>query len=154
MKEQVGRRVHCIAPTVGWASTRNSDGAVFLDPLESRAFGRWGRQRLHVGLCGHAVHFACWDTYYASLLGRASANQVCAFRFALIFVEKNCRCFKNVYIVYWLFVAAMISLVATAMTNRFSICCGVMSDGWLKRRAVNLIVARVLFYFVFLSLQR
>lgn len=76
VREQVGRRVRCVAPAVGWASMRDSDGVPILEPLESKAFGRWGRQRLHVGLCGHAVHFACWDTYFASLLGRAMAHQV------------------------------------------------------------------------------
>lgn len=74
--EKVGRRVHCVAPASGWASARNSDGVVILEPLEAKAFGRYGRQRLHIGLCGHAVHFACWDTYYASLLGRALAHEV------------------------------------------------------------------------------
>ncbi|CAN0217671.1 unnamed protein product, partial [Ectocarpus fasciculatus] len=69
VREQVGRRVRCVAPAVGWASTRTQDGSVVLDPLETQAFRRWGRQRLHVGLCGHAVHFSCWDAYFKSLLG-------------------------------------------------------------------------------------
>ena len=38
---------------------------------------RWGRQRLHIGLCGHAVHFSCWDAYFQSLIGRSNASQVC-----------------------------------------------------------------------------
>ncbi|CAM9192647.1 unnamed protein product [Ascophyllum nodosum] len=73
--EQVGRRVRCIAPAVGWASMRDSDGDTILAPLETKAFERWGRQRLHIGLCGHAVHFACWDTYFASLVERSISRQ-------------------------------------------------------------------------------
>ncbi|CAN0566001.1 unnamed protein product, partial [Laminaria digitata] len=73
--EQVGRRVRCVAPAVGWTSTHNSNGSAILEPLERRAFGRWGRQRLHMGLCGHAVHFSCWDTYFASLKSRSMASQ-------------------------------------------------------------------------------
>lgn len=55
---------------------RNTNREVILSPLESKAFTRWGRQRLHVAQCGHAVHLACWDTYFASLLDRAMSNQV------------------------------------------------------------------------------
>ncbi|CAN0072267.1 unnamed protein product, partial [Hapterophycus canaliculatus] len=74
--EQVGRRVRCVAPADGWASTRTRDGSVVLDPLETSAFHRWGRQRLHLGQCGHAVHLTCWDAYFQSLLGRHNSNQV------------------------------------------------------------------------------
>lgn len=78
ISQRVGRRVRCVAPAVGWASVRDSDGAEILEPLERKAFNKWGRERLHVSLCGHAVHFGCWDAYFASLMGRAMANQVCS----------------------------------------------------------------------------
>lgn len=40
VREQVGRRVRCVAPAAGWASTRTQDGDVVLDPLETSAFRR------------------------------------------------------------------------------------------------------------------
>ena len=36
----MGRRVRCVAPAAGWASTRTQDGDVVLDPLETSAFRR------------------------------------------------------------------------------------------------------------------
>ena len=39
-----------------------------MTPVENYTWQRWGRGRLHVSFCGHAVHEACWDAYFANLV--------------------------------------------------------------------------------------
>ncbi|CAM9281630.1 unnamed protein product [Chrysoparadoxa australica] len=73
--DQIGRRVHVVSPVEGWASLYSVDGYVILEPVGAHSWHKWGRQRLQVGMCGHAVHYECWDVYYASLLGTSAANQ-------------------------------------------------------------------------------
>ncbi|CAN0023068.1 unnamed protein product, partial [Choristocarpus tenellus] len=64
----------------GWASLRSApQGYTILEPLERKSFTRWGRRRMHLTLCGHAVHLSCWDSYFASLIDRSQPNQVCFF---------------------------------------------------------------------------
>jgi hypothetical protein len=60
----------------GWASLHSIDGYPILQPLEPRAWQQWGRARMHVALCGHAVHQQCWNGYFATLRDKSAMGQV------------------------------------------------------------------------------
>lgn len=46
-----------------------------LRPAIERAWQRWGRHRIHVSTCGHAMHPSCWETFFMSLLSKDYQNQ-------------------------------------------------------------------------------
>ena len=50
-----------------------ADQARLIEPMRRYCFQQWGRTRLVVTLCGHAVHQDCWDAYYASVLQEVGA---------------------------------------------------------------------------------
>ncbi|KAJ8609246.1 hypothetical protein CTAYLR_008064 [Chrysophaeum taylorii] len=68
-------RVRVLAPgggdaTCGWV--RESE----LRPVVDRAWRRWGKTRVHVATCGHAVHPGCWDKFFGSLLSKVVAGEL------------------------------------------------------------------------------
>jgi hypothetical protein len=89
--EQIGRRArvtllsvtagngseqeNCSAAS-GWASLHSVDGYPILQELEPRAWQQWGRARMHVALCGHAMHQQCWNGYFATMRDKSAMGQV------------------------------------------------------------------------------
>jgi hypothetical protein len=59
----------------GWVSEFNTDRGRIVEPLAQYCFQQWGRQRLFVSFCGHAVHQDCWDSYYASLIQQVGQHR-------------------------------------------------------------------------------
>ena len=66
-KERIGRRCRITSPVSGWCSEWTTDGQPILTPSSNYSWQRWGKTRLHVGTCGHAVHEDCWDSHFARL---------------------------------------------------------------------------------------
>lgn len=68
VEEKRGRRLRISSPVEGWVSELTADQARLVEPMKRYCFQSWGRTRLVVSMCGHAVHQDCWDAYYASVL--------------------------------------------------------------------------------------
>lgn len=74
-EEIVGRRVRISQPCSGWLSMTCANGRPLLQPAADYSWRKWGRQRVHLSLCGHAVHYDCWDAYFVLMLQRSESNQ-------------------------------------------------------------------------------
>lgn len=67
-------RVSMEAMVSGWV--RESD----LRPVSSFLWRRWGKPRVHVSTCGHAVHPSCWDSFFGFLLNKALSGEYAGTR--------------------------------------------------------------------------
>ena len=54
-ERRIGRRAFVRSPLRGWCSEWSSDGYRIVGPVAGYGWQRWGRTRLHVAACGHAV---------------------------------------------------------------------------------------------------
>lgn len=86
VEEKRGRRLRITQPVAGWVSEFTADQARLIEPMRRYCFQQWGRTRLVVTLCGHAVHQDCWDAYYASVLQEVSGVSMGSSRIGLVFL--------------------------------------------------------------------